>query len=68
MQACAETLAEIADQFKADDAIPEADWSKIRSLEFQDALRARAGLQKQLKKRTCVTHPDFEINVSLLSF
>ncbi|KZT08600.1 antiviral helicase [Laetiporus sulphureus 93-53] len=42
------------------DSIPEADWSKFRSLEFQEALRERDELVKELGGFQCTICSDFD--------
>ncbi|EIW64030.1 antiviral helicase [Trametes versicolor FP-101664 SS1] len=40
--------------------IPEADWSRLRALEFQELLRARNELVPRLDRFACVSCPSFE--------
>lgn len=65
MSSAAESLAVVADAFVSAKVVPEADWSKMRALEFQDALKARGQLLRRQKKRTSPASEDFKANVSL---
>lgn len=67
MSSAAEALAVVADAFIAGGGVPEADWSKMRALEFQDALKARGVLRRRQKKRTSPASEDFKSNVSPLN-
>ncbi|KAF9011054.1 antiviral helicase [Cyathus striatus] len=40
--------------------IPEVDWSRIRSLEFQETLRSRDQLVHALRMKNCVQCPNFK--------
>ncbi|OCH88756.1 antiviral helicase [Obba rivulosa] len=44
----------------ADQKIPEVDWNKVRSLEFQENVRAREELSKKLLGFACTQCSDFE--------
>ena len=44
--------------------IPEVDWRKMRSLEFQETLRSREVLERTNKERSSLLCPDFAIHVS----
>lgn len=48
-------------------SIPEADWSRLRALEFQELLRARNELVPRLDRFACVSCPSFEDHVSRTS-
>jgi len=51
----------------AADAVPEVDWSRLRRLEFQEALRSRDGYASRLAQHTaCTTHESFASEVSRL--
>ena len=64
MSAAAESLATVADAFIAAGVIPEADWSKMRALEFQDALKARQALLRRQRKRSSPSSEGFAANVN----
>lgn len=57
-------LSAILGHWLADQKIPEVDWNKVRSLEFQENLRARDELSKKLPEFTCTQCLDFEEHVS----
>lgn len=61
-------LREILQEWKtAGDRIPEVDWSsRMRSLEFQETLRARNELVSRLPRYACILCSDFERHVSRL--
>ncbi len=44
--------------------IPEVAWARVRSLEFQEALRGRDNLAKRLSKLGCALCEDFSEHVS----
>ncbi|WWC64395.1 uncharacterized protein I303_107005 [Kwoniella dejecticola CBS 10117] len=46
--------------------LPEVDWSRIRAVEFVDAIRQRAILDDRLAKLTCQTCPDFHDHYAIL--
>lgn len=48
----------------SDRKIPEVDWGKMRSLDFQETLQYRAVLVEINHNRTCLLCPDFDIHVS----
>lgn len=45
---------------------PEVEWPKMRSLDFQEALRAHEALVKKTDTFACVHDPDFENKVRLI--
>lgn len=60
-------IVEMQTNEKGTDALPEVDWSKLRKLEFQEALRSRRGHETKLVQQHCVETDGFEEDVSLLS-
>ncbi|KAF7302996.1 ATP-dependent RNA helicase [Mycena kentingensis (nom. inval.)] len=50
----------------ADAPIPEVDWARMRSLEFQETLRSRNSLVEKLSSRGCLLCEDFENHYSIL--
>jgi hypothetical protein len=52
----------------SDRTIPEVDWGKMRSLDFQETLRSRRILEKNNSNRSCLLCPDFDIHVSTLAY
>jgi len=57
-------LQGIAEEWTTLGTILEADWSRMRSLEFQETLRARNSVVKKLVDNTCVHCPSFPDHVS----
>lgn len=56
-------LIELAREWKDVSHPPEAGWSRMRSLEFQDALRIQQALERKLDTFDCVHDPEFEEKV-----
>lgn len=48
----------------SDRKIPEVDWRKMRSLEFQETLQSRGVLERANRDRSCLLCPDFDSHVS----
>jgi hypothetical protein len=48
----------------SDRKIPEVEWRKMRSLEFQETLLSRGALEKANRDRSCLLCPDFDTHVS----
>lgn len=44
--------------------IPEVDWRKMRSLEFQETWQSREVLERINPGRSCLLCPDFDTHVS----
>lgn len=57
-------LADLVAEWTSAGTIPEVDWARMRSLEFQEVLRARDELVERLKQRACILCGDFENHVS----
>lgn len=53
----------LQDWLANDEPIPEADWSKIRSLEFQETLQRRNLVRKRNIDRACQRCPEFSSHV-----
>lgn len=45
--------------------IPEVDWSRMRSLNFQEVLQSRSEMEKLMQNRACTLCADFDTHVSL---
>lgn len=43
--------------------LPEVDWTRIRTFEFQDLLRQRTSLMERIDKFHCPSCPDFDDHV-----
>ncbi len=57
------SLGSIIQEWMKAGAISEVDWSRLRSLEFQEILRSRDSLIKELKRAQCTECPDFTEHV-----
>lgn len=58
------TLAGLVHEWSAVETIPEVDWARMRTLEFQEALRSRDALVERLVQKACVMCGDFDEHVS----
>jgi len=56
-------LKSAVDEWVIAKAIPENDWGRMRGLDFQELLRTRNALTKQLKSRDCTRCNNFEDHV-----
>lgn len=65
-------LTALVEEWTSAGIIPEVDWARMRSLEFQEVLRARNELVKRLQRHACTLCGDFELHarfrLSLLVF
>ena len=61
-------LQEIYDSLKSGDTIPEVEWTRMRQLDFQEALKARSSLAGRLKTMSCRLCADFAEHVGQTSF
>lgn len=52
-------LKTLVEEWLTQSSVPEVDWSRIRTLDFQEALRKRDSLAAHLKDRPCLSCPDF---------
>lgn len=59
MNAAVEALQSLVDEWVIAKAIPENDWERMRGLDFQELLRTRNRLAKQLESRVCIQCSDF---------
>lgn len=57
-------LDEIIREWISLDQIPEVEWSRMRALELQEALRSRNELAKQLDGKSCLECTQFKDHVS----
>lgn len=57
------SLQQVIEEWAGLSEIPEVDWSKMRSLDFQETLRARDALAKRLQQRACSLCSNFEQHV-----
>ena len=58
-------LGALARDWASNGTIPEADWGRMKTLEFQEALRARARLLDLIKAPACVLCGEFDHHVRL---
>ncbi|KAH7107002.1 antiviral helicase [Auriculariales sp. MPI-PUGE-AT-0066] len=56
----AQQLRDVLTEWLTTEELPEIDWSKLRALDFQDALQARNTATQSLKKMSCQLCSDFE--------
>ena len=70
MQTTVELLEEVVRSWiidsegSPDRKIPEVDWGKMRSLDFQETLQYRRVLEKINCGKSCLLCPEFDIHVS----
>ena len=57
------SLRSITQEWVKAGVISEVDWSRLRSLEFQEILRSRNSLIKELNQVQCTECPDFTEHV-----
>ena len=57
-------LDKLTEEWLRYETVPEVDWSRIRTLEFQDTLQSRDTRAEDLKDRACLSCPDFAEHVS----
>lgn len=60
-------LEELYSEWEALPHPPEVEWPRMRSLEFQEALREHEMLVRSLDTFTCVDDPEFDAKVSQIS-
>ncbi|GBE77514.1 Putative ATP-dependent RNA helicase [Sparassis crispa] len=60
MQHAIGSLSMVLSDWIASGRIPEVDWSRIRSLDFQETLRSRNELAKRLPGYACILCEDFD--------
>lgn len=65
MNSAANMLAELAREWTPAGRVPEVDWARMRSLEFQDAVRSKETLAKRLDAYACVHDDDFDAKVGI---
>lgn len=65
MQDAVKSLSIVLDQWLQSDTIPEIDWSRVRSLDFQETLGARNELVVKSAECQSVNCEDFEDHVSV---
>jgi hypothetical protein len=63
MNAAVEALQSLVNEWVIANAIPENDWGRMRGLDFQELLRMRDNLVRQLQSRNCIQCNDFDDHV-----
>ncbi|EIN14380.1 antiviral helicase [Punctularia strigosozonata HHB-11173 SS5] len=66
MRDAAVSLASVVEEWITGGCIPEAEWVKMRSLEFQELLRSRDVIAQRLSGRACTLCADFEKHYSIM--
>ena len=56
-------LGDLANEWANNDHVPEVDWSRIRSFDFQDRLNRRNTRLNRLEGSACVLCKEFEPHV-----
>ena len=64
MQDAIKALQPILEEWCSTGVVEEVHWRKMRSLDFQETLRSRDTLAKQLENAACMLCQDFEDHVS----
>lgn len=59
------SLNEVAKEWAEADQIPEVEWTRMRALDFQDALRRRNELAQKLTSKACLLCGSFKDHVCL---
>jgi antiviral helicase SKI2 len=66
MRDAAASLASVVAEWASIGSIPEIEWAKMRSIEFQELHQSRDTMAQRLSGRTCTLCADFEDHVSLV--
>ncbi len=56
-------LGDLANEWVKNNHVPEVDWARVRSFEFQELLNRRNTLVKRLEGSACVLCQEFERHV-----
>jgi antiviral helicase SKI2 len=64
MQGAVQDLLPVLQSMQSHEQLPEADWSKLRRLDFQEALRNRDAYTTRVIKSEVHSSEDFEADVS----
>jgi antiviral helicase SKI2 len=56
-------LGDLANEWTKNNHVPEVDWARVRSLEFQDLLNRKNTLAKRLEGSACVLCKEFDQHV-----
>lgn len=66
MKEAVATLGALAASWQGESAVPEVEWTRLRTLEFQEALRKRNNFASQLSQFTCLSCPDFSSHFTVV--
>jgi antiviral helicase SKI2 len=61
------SLKDIYDSLKQSETLPEVEWTRMRQLDFQEALKARNKLAERLQSMSCRLCADFAEHVSWIT-
>lgn len=64
MREAAASLNDLAEEWLVAGSVPEVDWGRVRTLEFQETLRSRETLMQRLQRFGCALCEKFEQHVS----
>jgi antiviral helicase SKI2 len=56
-------LGDLANEWAKNNHVPEVDWARVRSLEFQELLNKRNTLFRRLESSACVLCEEFDQHV-----
>jgi len=56
-------LGDLTNEWAKNDHVPEMDWARVRSFEFQELLNRRNTLVKRLEGSACVLCKEFDQHV-----
>ena len=59
-------LSAVLNDWMVMDSITEVDWSRIKLLDFQELLRSRNELVKDMQHYSCTVCEDFDEHVSIM--
>lgn len=68
IEATLSALQGMYESLRSGESIPEVEWTRMRQLEFQEALKARNKLAERLKLMSCQLCADFAEHVSRILF
>ena len=67
MREAVKSLDAMVQEWHASGAVPEVDWSRMRTLDFQEVLKSRNESARRLQDHTCTLCSDFDHHVRLHS-
>lgn len=63
MENVVQNLQGLAHSWISKGSVPEVDWSKVKTLEFQETLKSRQSFAARLEGKICLSCPDFDEHV-----